>query len=476
VRSHGSVFPQSCFYALVPSLLAFALKYIDSQGIYKVSEWKLLQQSAAWTVFTGTVGFLLVFRTGHCYSRFVDSSKSVFAMKTQLREAYSNLVAFSKMSKAPKAELILFQDKLIHLFSTLHACALASVAGSSHNTFNIVDLDHVPSRFIHALQECKPEARVELAYQWTCQLVIREIPTGLLNVPPPILSRIFQAMEKAMLEYNNVVQLMTIPYPFPYSQACFLFMWLHLTVMPVVVVGWTGQPASAGLLTFLSAACFMSLELISAELENPFGDDVNDLPVTWIHNQFNDSLQLLLHPSLDERFVLKKHRQSDLLKEETHHQLDGYVAGDHENDFAFRTSMGFEIGDAPDVDYLDWKGLQSAQQPVPKAPQQAVPKAPAAGEQQTAPKSAPNAPDQPSSASPPGTSALLDLPWLSDFAQRQRKFEDDILRRMDQIVRALTEPSWVCHKQTILCGPGGGDDQSWNLDRGNYSPRSAGCA
>merc|ERR1711879_19359 len=48
-------------------------------------------------------------------------------------------------------------------------------------------------------------------------------------------------------------------------------------------------------------------------------------------------------------------------------------------------------------------------------------------------------------------SALLELPWMTNFKQRQSKYEEDVVRRLDQIVNALTkQPSWVIHKQTVM--------------------------
>jgi len=47
--------------------------------------------------------------------------------------------------------------------------------------------------------------------------------------------------------------------------------------------------------SFVSIMSLWSVELIAAELEHPFGDDVNDLPVTEFHEEINKQLLMLLH-------------------------------------------------------------------------------------------------------------------------------------------------------------------------------------
>mmetsp|Transcript_133632 Transcript_133632/g.236524 ORF Transcript_133632/g.236524 Transcript_133632/m.236524 type:complete len:619 (+) Transcript_133632:103-1959(+) len=493
IRIHGSVFPQAIMYALPATIMALVLKILDENGMLEISKWQLLKQSGAWGMFTGTVGFLLVFRTGQCYSRFLNCAHSIYGMRTQMHEAYAGLVAFCCMSKASAKDQSVFQDKLIHLFSTLHACALASICGTQHHLFTITDIEHMPSRFIQYLKEVENHERVELSYQWINNLIVKEIASGLLNVPPPILSRVFQAMEKSMVEYNTVVMLMTVPFPFPYSQACIILMFVHVIALPFIVVSWTGQPAAAAILTFLSSCCFMSLEMISAELENPFGDDANDLAITDFHDHFNNSLQLLMHPSLKEDIVLKRHRASDLFRTACTKQLDDYEAGHAFEDYKKGVShYVMEIGDESHSGESSSEGNRADQSEDNDKPGKVTSKPPSSGDEQeksgeedehvvqtearaeqaegnvqeSAGQDAAAAPPAEAAPSPkaqvqiegppelpaaqiaPGstdltnhlqvmTSALLQLPWMSQFQERQTKFEEDMLRRLDEVVSEL---------------------------------------
>lgn len=448
LRYKGSVLPTASLYAIFPTVAAFVLKLLDKQFDNQLSDWELLKTNQAWTVFTGTLGFLLVFRTGQCYSRFTQCASSVFTMKAQMYEAYSSLISFCCMCTKRKEEIYDFKDKLLHLFSLLHACALASVTHSSHNTFTVLDIDNVPTKYIHALQGLDPERRVELTYQWINNLVIMEIPSGLLNVPPPILSRIFQEMEKAMVEHNNIVQLMTIPFPFPYSQACVILMIIHLISFPMVVITWTEQPLAASLITFVSCVCFLSLELISAELENPFGDDVNDLPITHIHDEFNEGLQLLLHPSMEDKFVMNRHKLSSVTVERNTWKRLDQVFKDAES-VARHDSIPEDeyaadsIAVAEALCGVDTEAATGEITPTDISLQNQPPPGQAASSGPAPPKQSPSKPAAPK-----------EMAWFSEFTQRQREYEEDLIRRLDAIVHALTIPAFQAGDEVITGGGG----------------------
>lgn len=473
IKFKGSVLPKAAAFALPFAIASCVLKELDNRDVIDISGRNFIKSTAAWGFFTATLGFLLVFRTGQCYSRFLACSQSVHTMKAQFSEASSSLFSFCCMSKAPKKDIAVFKDKLIHLFSTIHACALASLTASRENKFVIIDIDHMPTRYIHALQELSAKQRVELSYQWINNLLIREIATGLLNVPPPILSRVFQEMEKAMIEYNQVVQLLEVPFPFPYSQACLFLIFIHVAIMPVVTVTWTGDSVAAFVFTFLVGMCAFALEMTAAQLENPFGDDANDLPCTTIQNDFNSGLQLLLHPSLDDRFVMKKHSTSSIGDQGTWHELEAHNAGDDGDDFA-KTITDVEVGEldvpsagaqafidrhkhdsqvkvlegSPDIAVAPKDNLRTAttspqsKPPPPKPATAAAAAAAAAGDidqphLRTAPPSKqPGATDQ----FDPKATHRQDNPLMANHVNRERKFEEDILQRLDSIVNALLTP------------------------------------
>merc|ERR1740121_1468901 len=87
------------------------------------------------------------------------------------------------------------------------------------------------------------------------------------------------------------------PLPFPYMQVMEIMLLFHWIVTPFLTSIWVETPLWAGILTFLQIFFFWSLNCIAGELENPFSEDVNDLPAHDMQLEMNRRLLLLLRPS-----------------------------------------------------------------------------------------------------------------------------------------------------------------------------------
>ena len=95
---------------------------------------------------------------------------------------------------------------------------------------------------------------------------------------------------------------------------------VYMVTTPFAMISWAAHPFAAFAYTLMSATCFWSLELIAAELENPFGDDVNDLPVFSFQNDVNNGLLLLVDPTTDSVYELDEAAQTIAGK---WHTIDG---------------------------------------------------------------------------------------------------------------------------------------------------------
>ena len=63
--------------------------------------------------------------------------------------------------------------------------------------------------------------------------------------------------------------------PEKHHQVAEVMMVMYLVLTPLVMTSWTTSPLTAVLFTFLSGSFLVALELIAAEIENPFGEDVS---------------------------------------------------------------------------------------------------------------------------------------------------------------------------------------------------------
>jgi len=305
-RLKGSVFPISWAIALPCGLIAAGIRWLISDGSIPLmeSEYSIVNQTQAWAGFSSLVGFLIIFRTSQAYSRFWEGCTSTHTMRAEWFDACSALVAFCEHSKADPALIMTFKHTLVRLFSMLHASALADLEdlnNSGHEdditafTYELIDPQGIDAESLETLRTS--EARVELLFEWIQLLIVRNIQSGVLSIPPPILSRAFQEIANGMVAFHDSVKISYIPFPFPYAQNCDFLLLLHWCLAPFVFSQWVTEPLWAFLFVFIQVFVLWSLNFIAVEIENPFGNDKNDLDGHHMQNEMNRHLLLLLKPS-----------------------------------------------------------------------------------------------------------------------------------------------------------------------------------
>merc|ERR1719473_1310421 len=189
---------------------------------------------------------------------------------------------------------------------------------------------------------------------------------------------------------------------------------------------WTSLPIGAFAFTLCSAMCFWSLELIAAELENPFGDDVNDLPVLGFQEDLNQGLLLLVDPMADCVYDFDDHRKEAASNWKTIGSL-GDITKQLEQ-------VSLERGDQ--TEDTDCKNLyvpaQPPQHPVDRLPKDPTPAAAAPSNVEPPPQRLPaEAPCK--EVQSPRAAATVDTSWMEKFLLQQARFEKDLLDHLSQI-------------------------------------------
>merc|ERR1712113_502603 len=132
---------------------------------------------------------------------------------------------------------------------------------------------------------------------WIQLLIVEHIGTGVLSIPPPILSRSFQEIANGMVAFHDAMKISYVPFPFPYAQTCDCLLVFHGIIVPFVTSQWVSNPYWAGLFVFIQVFILWSLNFIAVEIENPFGTDANDLDGCRMQQEMNHQLLILLDPS-----------------------------------------------------------------------------------------------------------------------------------------------------------------------------------
>lgn len=121
---------------------------------------------------------------------------------------------------------------------------------------------------------------------WIIQGVILMIRNKLLDIPPPIVSRVFQEISNGMLGFNQAHKVAMVPFPFPFAQMVSLLLLILYCGMPFYIDLFTQNPVCTPLLSFLLPMVYCALNTIAVELEEPFGTDHNDVDIEVRHEDF----------------------------------------------------------------------------------------------------------------------------------------------------------------------------------------------
>lgn len=322
-QMYGSVFPWAGTMALPSSAITAFIRILINAGYLPLLDdtSSMMKDTSAWVGFSTLVGFLIVFRTSQAYSRFCDGCQSVHKMRAEWFDAASALIAFCRHSRADAREIERFKHTIIRLFSMLHAACLADieeggkrrelarVKGKSGEcelelvtvgqtmayTYDLLDVHSIDVASQDVLKATKSKSKV--IFTWIQMVIVEHIDTGVLSIPAPILSRVFQELANGMVYTYDAMKISEIPFPFPYAQTCDCLLCIHWLVIPFVVSHWVVSPIWAGIFAFTQVFTFWALNFIAVEIDNPFGTDPNDLDSRGMQKEMNSCLLLLVDPN-----------------------------------------------------------------------------------------------------------------------------------------------------------------------------------
>lgn len=136
-----------------------------------------------------------------------------------------------------------------------------------------------------------PYAKTQLVWGWLSEFVVREhLAGGLGDVGPPIVSRIVQFLSDGMISYNLARKTMYVPFPFPHAQLSAFFVLAMTVAVPFLMDQYANETWLGVCLTFLTVTCLAGLHEVARELENPFRNAPNDIPLGTLLAFYNEAL------------------------------------------------------------------------------------------------------------------------------------------------------------------------------------------
>lgn len=127
------------------------------------------------------------------------------------------------------------------------------------------------------------------------------------------MSRIVQFMSDGTLYYNHARKIMYTPFPFPHAQLSAFFVLSMVVAIPFLMDQYTNEIWLGAVLSFLTVTCLAGLHEVARELENPFRNAPNDVPLCTMLAFYNEALITMFagyHPDAywDEAVAFKKRR------------------------------------------------------------------------------------------------------------------------------------------------------------------------
>jgi len=149
----------------------------------------------------------------------------------------------------------------------------------------------------------EPVDQVFRIQAWIMREVGRRQREGGLKVPAPVLSRLYQVLSDGHQAFMQAKKVAYTPFPLPYAQLVFAFLIALMFSSPIIIVAYVDHAIAAATLSFFSLFASFALNEVGRELEDPFGHDPNDLPLSHLHYEFNVRLVGLLHMGMRSNSV-----------------------------------------------------------------------------------------------------------------------------------------------------------------------------
>lgn len=351
LRTRGSVLVSSLPWAFLSATIGVVSMLIRKDLFFFNPWWAAaVDHPFALQVFGVMFAFLITNRVAAAISRWWDGMSTVSQMLLKWHD--SEVFVLGYLKKDMKLMLLQqartdldegarryvtgrikqlcdLRDDLIHWFSLLNAISLSTLKHGEDGcmasiTCKVLDCSWLEKGFTKSKGMCKmaklkkefttglendqtlgyigpitPEEQKQLAsvdekpaliVQWITEAMILSDSEALLNIPPPLAGRAHMRMADAMQAYNDAYRLAAVPYPFPLAQMVSVLMHCFVFLMPVVIEKFTQAWILTPALCFLVTLSYWGLNSVAMELENPFGEDINDLPLKELCETYIDKI------------------------------------------------------------------------------------------------------------------------------------------------------------------------------------------
>eukprot|EP00405_Crypthecodinium_cohnii_P009621 CAMPEP_0206429532 /NCGR_PEP_ID=MMETSP0324_2-20121206/6293_1 /ASSEMBLY_ACC=CAM_ASM_000836 /TAXON_ID=2866 /ORGANISM="Crypthecodinium cohnii, Strain Seligo" /LENGTH=571 /DNA_ID=CAMNT_0053895223 /DNA_START=33 /DNA_END=1745 /DNA_ORIENTATION=+ len=305
-KIQGSVYYRSLCFALPSSAFSVGLILLDREYNFREDLGMTSQDnSVLWSAVTAVLLVLVGFRSRQGLARFWEGTGLLHQMKGEWFDTVSNCVTFTiasgKKDPAIKVQVDKFRHTIVRLMSLCHGSALEEISGM-HGSLETIDVMGLNTATLKHVKDCVENHhfnKVEVLLHLVQSLITDAHEAGVIQIPPPILSRVYQTISRGYVNLLNTKKITDTKFPFPYVQLITFLLILHTIMAPVAICSIIDHLLWAPIFCFIPVFGSHALNFIAMELEDPFGEDDNDLPLAHFQAEMNNCLLMLLHPNTD---------------------------------------------------------------------------------------------------------------------------------------------------------------------------------
>jgi len=287
----ASVFPYALALAVPNSILAYIIGEFLEDAIGDKEQDAAKYAQSIWVGFTSVLFFVLYFRSNVAYDRWWEGGTLLQKTRGEWFNAYSSLIAFSSTDPKMAEQVEKYHHMLARMMSLLFCHALQQVSPDRNRPLEVIDPTGIEPQHLQFLKESSD--KVEVILQWIQRSTVMGMQSGVLPIPPPVMSRAFQEVSRGIVNLQNARKIAEFPFPFPYAQTSIVMLLIHWIMMPILSSMLLPKLLSA--FTCFAVIFFLwCINYIALQLEQPFGSDANDLPMLQMQQDWNKSVGTLL--------------------------------------------------------------------------------------------------------------------------------------------------------------------------------------
>mmetsp|Transcript_60384 Transcript_60384/g.135995 ORF Transcript_60384/g.135995 Transcript_60384/m.135995 type:complete len:517 (-) Transcript_60384:161-1711(-) len=337
LQFRGSVVPPALTFAFPCGILGVLLCLVKHESAFFNDIFPSESSDVGSFIgFNTVLGFLLVFRAQNGYARYWEGATLMQRVRGVWFNSASHLFAFCSPDPEKAQAVAQAQHAIVKLMSLLYCTSLQSVAVTANKNFEVLDTDGLDlGQLRYMAMSHDPPA---VLMHWMQRMIVKLMREELIDIPPAVLSRVFQELSNGVVALTDATKISDMPFPFAFAQMISVMLLIQFILAPILCAAMTDSILLAGVGSFLAVFFSCSLNLIASEIELPFGDDANDLPLNEMQQSMNVSLLTLIHWRTQKLPIAKQKKKVHTLRlalyEECFDESTGIMEGGEANAIA----------------------------------------------------------------------------------------------------------------------------------------------